>query len=119
MATNSDYANWQPALGADGIVGGLDDIAQCLHIILNTPKGSDPLRPDFACDIQKYIDWPQNRSVPFIVREARAAILKFETRIRDVRFVITHVVGGIEIVVDWLPADGVWQQTLVQVRKVP
>jgi hypothetical protein len=106
--------NWQPALGADGIVSGLEDIDQCIRIILSTPKGSVPHRPDFACDIHKYIDWPQDRAVAFIVREAREAILKFEPRVEDVQFTVVHSVGGIEITVDWLPAaGGDWQQSVV------
>lgn len=109
--TNID---WQPALGTDGIVGGLEDIDQCIRIILNTPKGSDPHRPDFACDIYKYIDWPQDRAAAYIVRDARAAILKFEPRVKDVQFSVVHSVGGIEITVDWLPAaGGNWQRSVV------
>lgn len=109
-------SNWQPALGGDGIVTGLADIDQCVRIILNSPKGCDPHRPDFACDIHKYVDWPQNRAAAYIVRDARTAILKYEPRIKDVAFSIAHVVGGIEITVDWLPIAGLgitWQRTVV------
>lgn len=110
--------DWQPALGADGIVGGLDDIEQCIHVILTTPKGSDPHRPDFACDLQKYIDWPQNRGAAYIVREARAGILKWEPRVKDVRFTVAHQIGAIEITVEWLPAATQigWQKTVVAVN---
>lgn len=111
--------DWQPALGADGIVGGLDDIDQCIRIILNSPPGCDPHRPDFACDIRKYVDWPQNRAAAYIVRDARAAILKFEPRVSDVQFSVAHSMGAIEITVDWLPAaGGNWQQMLVVVPGV-
>jgi phage baseplate assembly protein W len=32
--------DWQPQLGAEAIVAGLDDIAQCIRIILETPKAA-------------------------------------------------------------------------------
>ena len=39
-------------------VEGIDDIRQCWYIIINTIKGSDPLRPDFGCGIFDYLDKP-------------------------------------------------------------
>lgn len=113
---SNTHLDWQPALAADGIVGGLADIDQCVRIILTTPKGSVPHRSDFACDIQQYVDMPQNKAAAVIVREARAAILKFEPRIKDVQVSVTHDVGGINLTVNWLPvADGNWQQSIVTI----
>lgn len=52
---------WAPRLNAPGeIVANVDDINQCLSIIFNTPKGSDPHRPNFACDLSDLIDLPVN-----------------------------------------------------------
>lgn len=74
--------NWQLALGQPGdVVVDLDDIHQCIRVILTTPKGSDPLRPEFACDLWRYIDHPIDRATPHIVREAWTAITTFEPRI--------------------------------------
>jgi phage baseplate assembly protein W len=113
------HLDWQPALGADGIVGGLADIDQCVRVILNSPKGCDPHNPDFACDIYRYIDWPQDRSVPYIIRDARAAILQWEPRIKEVKFAVVHTAGQIELTVDWLPtAGGNWQKTVVTLTAV-
>ena len=39
-------------------VEDIDDIRQCWYIIINTIKGSDPLRPDFGCGIFDYLDKP-------------------------------------------------------------
>lgn len=39
-------------------VQGVDDIKQTWGIILNTVKGSDPLRPTFGCGVFDYIDKP-------------------------------------------------------------
>ncbi len=73
--------DWQLALGQPGdVVTELGDIAQCIQVILTTPRGSDPLRPQFACDIWRYIDYPVDQAIPHIVREAWDAIETFEPR---------------------------------------
>ncbi len=68
MKTTSVF--WQPALQAPGeIVRGLDDIRQAIQIILRTPRGSDPHRPEFGSNLHLYIDWPVDRAIPHVVRE--------------------------------------------------
>ncbi len=53
MKTTSVF--WQPALQAPGeIVRGLDDIRQAIQIILRTPRGSDPHRPEFGSNLHLY-----------------------------------------------------------------
>jgi len=39
-------------------VEGVNDIKQTWGIILNTVKGSDPLRPTFGCGVFDYLDRP-------------------------------------------------------------
>ena len=74
--------NWQLALDQPGdVVADLDAISQCIRVILTTPKGTDPLRPEFACDLWRYIDYPIDRATPHIVREAWDAIETFEPRV--------------------------------------
>ncbi len=74
--------DWSMKLGAIGeIVEGLDDVAQCVRIILTTPKGSDPLRPTFGADLWQYIDYPIDAAIPAIVREITEAITLWEPRI--------------------------------------
>ena len=69
MKTTSVF--WQPALQAPGeIVRGLDDIRQAIQIILRTPRGSDPHRPEFGSNLHLYIDWPVDRAIPHVVRES-------------------------------------------------
>lgn len=95
LLASSPYAatpqtpHWQLALGPDGLPYGglhhgvaqqLGDISQCIRIILTTPKGSDPLRPDFGCDALKYLDMPLPTARPHLVREIRSA-LAWEPRI--------------------------------------
>jgi len=75
--------DWQPKLGEIGeIVEDIADINQCIKIILSTPKGSDPHRPEFGSDIWKYIDNPVNSAIPNIIREAVDAIHTWEPRVR-------------------------------------
>lgn len=74
--------HWQPSLTEIGaVVERVADIEQCIKIILTSPKGCDPHRPDFACDIARYLDWPLKRATPYIVREVVEALRKFEPRI--------------------------------------
>ena len=74
--------DWSLKLNAMGeVVEGLDDVEQCVRIILTTPKGADPLRPTFGSDLWQYIDYPIDVAVPSIVREVTEAITLWEPRI--------------------------------------
>lgn len=44
--------------GTGQIVQSVEDINQCIRIILTTRPGEDPLRPLFGSDIYQYIDGP-------------------------------------------------------------
>jgi phage baseplate assembly protein W len=98
--------HWQARLGEIGgvatdladIATDLADIGQSLHVIATTPFGADPLRPDFGCDMWRYIDWPVNRAIPHVVRELTAAWRKWEPRIAVVR-IVPRIVDG-----SWLVA---------------
>jgi uncharacterized protein len=75
-------ADWSLKLGAIGeVVQGINDIDQCIAIILTTPPGSDPLRPTFGADLWRYIDNPISVAIPSIVREVSAAIAMWEPRV--------------------------------------
>lgn len=75
--------DWQPKLNEIGnVVEGIEDIDQCIKIILMTRKGTDPHRPEFGSDIWKYIDYPINEAIPNIIREAYDAIAFWETRVQ-------------------------------------
>ncbi|MBF2054700.1 MAG: GPW/gp25 family protein [Candidatus Sericytochromatia bacterium] len=91
-------AHWQPALEGDGYVTDLADIGQCIETILTTPKGSQPLRPDFGSDIYRYIDYPINTARPHLVRETVEAIKKWEPRVTVKRVQIT-VKGDSQLVI--------------------
>lgn len=112
--TSITSAHWQPALGTSGeVVEGLRDIDQAIRIILTTPRGSDPHRPEFGSDINLYIDWPTNRVVPHLVREAVDAIRRWEPRVTVVQVLVEIEDERITLRVQWKVADGVNQQTEV------
>ena len=86
------YVDWQLKLNSIGKVAeGMDDINQCIAIILSTRKGSVPHRPTFGSEIYKYIDYPVNEAIPNISRESIDAITLWETRI---------TVNSVEIEID-------------------
>lgn len=74
--------NWQlSTVGVGYIAEGLADVRQCIDILLRTTKGSDPLRPQFGCDIYKFADRPLNFAIPNIIRSIIEAINIWEKRI--------------------------------------
>src|ERR1700733_4636493 len=89
---SADWSLKLEALGA--VVQGLDDIDQCIAIILTTPPGSDPLRPTFGADLWRYIDNPISSAIPSIVREVGAAIAMWEPRVTLESVTVTPVTGG-------------------------
>ncbi|AVH35428.1 baseplate protein [Pseudomonas monteilii] len=112
--SNITAVHWQPALGTAGaVVEGLRDIDQAIRIILTTPKGSDPHRPTFGSDVHQYIDWPVNRVVPHLVREAVDAIRIWEPRVDVVEVTPTIEGAQARLKITWRVANGVPQLTEV------
>ncbi|HBA6414365.1 GPW/gp25 family protein [Escherichia coli] len=105
MKTTSVF--WQPTLQAPGeIVWGLDDIRQAIQIILRTPRGSDPHRPEFGSNLHLYIDWPVDRAIPHVVRESVDAIRRWEPRCQLMS--VKPAVDGehLTLRVSWKGSDG-------------
>lgn len=95
MATLSDItsADWSLSVSTQGeVVQGIEDIAQCINIILSTQRGSDPLRPEFGVDLLQYIDKPLNTAIPNIIREMIEQVNRWEPRCTIER--ITHEIIG-------------------------
>ena len=96
------YVDWQVKMNAIGDVAeGVDDINQCIAIILLTRKGTDPLRPSFGSEIYKYVDYPVNEATPNIVRETTDAISKWETRIDINTIEVSIEETTIKVKVEW------------------
>ena len=99
MTRLSDISSlhWQPALGGDGVVENVDDIHQAIRVILRTPKGADPLRPQFGSKLHQYLDYPVDRARPHVVREVVEAIsdpLYGEPRVTVQRVLFDHLTPG-------------------------
>jgi phage baseplate assembly protein W len=95
--------DWQPKLGEIGaVVENIGDINQCIRIILTTPKGSDPHRPEFGSDIYKYIDYPVNEAIPNIIREAIDAINTWEPRV-EIKSIKAEIdVANVMLKIEWI-----------------
>ena len=106
--------HWQPRLGGDGVVENLDDLHQAIRVILGTPKGSDPLRPDFGSNLHLYLDYPIDQAVPHLVRETVEAIRLWEPRCVLVKVTPSIVEAQITLRVQWKLADGVKRETEVR-----
>jgi phage baseplate assembly protein W len=112
--TDITATHWQPALGTPGEVAiGLRDIDQAIRIILNTPQGSDPHRPEFGSRIHLYLDWPTNRVVPHLVREAIESIARWEPRVTVVRIATEIDATHITLRAQWRVQDGLLQTSEV------
>lgn len=100
--------HWQPALGRDGEVAGLDDLRQAIAIILRTPRGSDPLRPEFGSNLHLYIDYPVNRARPHLVRETVDALRRWEPRLSVVSVAVSQAGdAGVKVSVVFRLASGI------------
>lgn len=96
----------QLALGTVGeLVTGLDELAQALRILINTPVGSRPRRPDFGCDLTSHMDKPGPQAVGAIIREVSRAVAVWEPRItlQTVRVKSLSADGGLTLAITWTP----------------
>lgn len=93
---------WQPTLGDVGaVVVDLEDIAQSIRIIVTTPKGSDPHRPEFGADVLQYIDRPEVAETPALISEVARAILAWEPRLELVGIVPTYGLAQVSLAITW------------------
>ncbi len=98
----------QPGSGIGNVVTGVDDVDQCIAIILTTPKGTDVLRPTFGTDLWKYIDAPISETGPAVVREVAQSITQWEPRVKVLSVTTTPLSSAVmqpgahvEITVAW------------------
>lgn len=113
---NIRSAEWGISLNEFGsVVEGNDDINQCIGIIIRTIKGTDPFRPNFGCDILRYLDLTKRLAAPGLAKEIGEAIKLWETRI-DVKRVSYQIEEKrILFSVDWnlLGAEGMRNNALI------
>lgn len=97
----------EPGSGLGRVVQGVDDVDQCIAIILTTPKGTDALRPTFGTEIWNFIDAPISEAGPAIVREVTQSITQWEPRVkvlsvRSAPVLETGQAGAqVEITISW------------------
>ena len=85
MATLNDVKSrfWQFSLKEEGgIVQGIDDINQCIYVILATQKGEDPCDPEFGCSLWDKMDHPVLGLVAEAKRDILQALETYEKRIK-------------------------------------
>lgn len=92
MTIYSNAKHWQPAvnpisLDSIGVVEGVADVEQSIHLILTTPLGSDVHRPDFGNEGLDYIDADPDVAMVQLARTCPTAILRFEPRVKSVSVV--------------------------------
>lgn len=106
-----------PGSGIGNIVQGLDDINQCIGIILTTVPGTDPLRPTFAIDVSKFIDAPLPIAQSKLVGGVINALQTWEPRIKvqsvSVRLPSIQQAGSLAVTVYWILNVAVVGQTTV------
>lgn len=94
--------NWSLSLNAySDVVQGVDDISQCIIVIVSNVKGTDPLRPDFGSDLFTYLDRPVTEAIPLMIQSAVGAIGIWETRVEITKVSYSIGIGTVEFTFDW------------------
>ncbi|MEO2082578.1 MAG: GPW/gp25 family protein [Desulfurobacteriaceae bacterium] len=104
----------QLKLGAIGeIVEGIEDLRQRIRIVLETPKGFDPHRPEFGSNIWQWLDKPFTIAMPNVIAEAYEAIEKWipDFKLTQVKVVKADPNGGFSFVI-----RGLWNGEEVEVE---
>lgn len=121
MTTLADItaADWSIKLDEPGsVVENLDDINQCLRVILETPKGSRAHEPLFGCDVWLFLDQPFTSALPGIVNAVISAVAEWEPRVKLTSVVVQRDEAGsgrITLQIEWklVDSDAGVQQTEV------
>jgi phage baseplate assembly protein W len=72
-----------PAQGTLGTVGDTTVVAQALRILLRTAPGERLMRPDYGCDLRRYLFSPNTVATRrLIAEEVTRAIGLYEDRVR-------------------------------------
>ena len=104
----------QLKLGAIGeIVEGIEDLRQRIKIVLETPKGFDPHRPEFGSNIWQWLDKPFTIAMPNVIAEAYEAIEKWipDFKPTQVTVVKTGLNGRFSFLI-----KGLWNGKKVEVQ---
>ncbi|OLF55240.1 GPW/gp25 family protein [Pseudomonas chlororaphis] len=76
-------------------VSGLAHLRQSIEDILGTTVGSRRMRPEYGCQLRRYVDLPVNEGWKSAVQaEVARALGRWEPRLRLERVRVVAVVGG-------------------------
>lgn len=90
------------------LVTDTQDVDQCIRIILSTPRGSAPHRPEFGSSLHLYLDYPVSVARPHIVREAVGSLRQWEPRIEIVSVDVSlDGQSSLACTVEWTFVSGV------------
>lgn len=101
METLNLSKHYQLSENQAGIVSGIEDINVSIDNILNTPKGSDIVRPKFGSNHYNCTDLPADEAVNCAIREVFSAIEEFERRITPIKIAIKYQENGVLIQVEY------------------
>ncbi len=94
--------NWSFSLDAPGeVVEGIDEISQCIIVIIKTQKGSDPTRPDFGSDLFLYIDKPMTEALPKVIKSIVDGVNTWEQRVEVTKVSYSINVGTTDFAIEW------------------
>ena len=116
---DSTAANLGLPSGLGNVVQGVADVEQCILIILTTPKGSDPFRPTFGCDLWAYVDKPINLATAHVVREVTEAITTWEPRAKLMSVAVAPVLDATAQSGAHLEVALTWQLNLGSTQSSP
>ena len=106
ILTDIRSTNWQiGTAGSGAIVEGIEDVRQCIDVLLRTQKGTDPLRAEFGSDIYQYIDRPVNEVIPNVKRAIISAVEMFEKRVEVVSIAHQTDVSNIQFYITYKLID--------------
>ncbi|MGE0156698.1 MAG: GPW/gp25 family protein [Geobacter sp.] len=117
--TDITASDWSIKLDDPGsVVENLDDINQCLRVILETPKGSRAHEPLFGCDVWLFLDQPLTHALPGIVNAVIEAVTLWEPRVKLTSVVAARDEAGsgkLTVQIEWklIDDDAGVQQTEV------
>lgn len=90
LVSDIESTHWSLSLeNANEIVQDLEDIAQCIVLILSTSKGSVPFDPNFGFNLGELLDQPVNFVIPNGKIGILEAISEYEPRVEIDR--IEHI----------------------------
>lgn len=77
------------------LASGLDHLRQSIEDILTTPLGSRRMRPDYGCNLRRYVDLPVNDGWKSAVQaEVARALARWEPRLQLERVTVVSVIDG-------------------------